>query len=384
MSCHVLDALKVALCFAGLFAGTAWLQAQTFPSESAAKYEALLIEVLEQRVQSELILEGNQLRLGTRPASLLKDMRSVVRASVPYYFEGAVADFKRFRPRVGDALERLDGWTLPAPPAGWIESEWRYYQVENAVQDLLLLAAIDLGVFANETLAEGARAREDLSRDWEDLRGGQDALRVDPLPDFGTTARDASSLDGLGTGGSSSSGALDASSDVARALNALTASVDALSGRVSRLESGDRASGMVPDGRFPTQGVDGGMNLPGAVESAGPRAGGGPSSWPEAFTLAFPESSSALGLSAELGLNALIEWMVVHPELRVLVTGHSDASGGARSNMELSRRRAQTVRYYLLERGIESRRVTAAHFGEERPEWGGAFDRRVEVRLLWD
>jgi len=68
----------------------------------------------------------------------------------------------------------------------------------------------------------------------------------------------------------------------------------------------------------------------------------------------------------------------------VLVTGHSDAVGSARDNMVLSRRRAQVVRYYLLERGIDAQRVTAAHFGEERPEWGAGFDRRVEVRLFFD
>ena len=69
---------------------------------------------------------------------------------------------------------------------------------------------------------------------------------------------------------------------------------------------------------------------------------------------------------------------------RVLVTGHSDASGSERANMELSRRRAQIVRYYLLERGIGEERVTSAHFGEQRPEWGIGLDRRVEVRLMLD
>ena len=105
---------------------------------------------------------------------------------------------------------------------------------------------------------------------------------------------------------------------------------------------------------------------------------------PEQFTLAFPTGGAGLSLSAEYGLNTLIEWMVAYPSMRVLVTGHSDATGDDRANMELSRRRAQVVRYYLLEHGVALERVTAAHFGEQRPEWGGAFDRRVEVRLLFD
>ena len=105
---------------------------------------------------------------------------------------------------------------------------------------------------------------------------------------------------------------------------------------------------------------------------------------PEMLTIQFPSGSAALGLSAEYGLNTLVEWMVAMPSMRLLITGHSDLTGTERANMELSRRRAQVVRYYLLERGIANERVTAAHFGEQRPEWGAGFDRRVEVRLLTD
>ena len=73
---------------------------------------------------------------------------------------------------------------------------------------------------------------------------------------------------------------------------------------------------------------------------------------PESFTLQFPEGSAALSLSAEYSLNTLVEWMAAQPDFRVLVTGHSDATGNERTNMELSRRRAQVVRYYLLEHGV--------------------------------
>ena len=73
------------------------------------QYEALVVEVLESRLQAELTLDGNEVRLRTPSSRLLRSMRDVVRASAPYYFEGGLAEFRRFSPRVSDALDALDG-----------------------------------------------------------------------------------------------------------------------------------------------------------------------------------------------------------------------------------------------------------------------------------
>jgi outer membrane protein OmpA-like peptidoglycan-associated protein len=197
---------------------------------------------------------------------------------------------------------------------------------------------------------------------------------VDAVPDFGPGVQDGSSLDGLSGVGVNGQ---EPPSD--RAFEDLAAAIRALAERVDQLEEGTRAPGTLPviGGGFPERGLDGGW-------AQQPQVSGLVQGLPERFTLQFPEGSAALSLSTEYGLNALIEWMFAYPSLRVLVTGHSDATGNARTNMELSRRRAQVVRYYLLERGVPMERVNAAHFGEGRPEWGGAFDRRVEVTLTMD
>ncbi|WP_157775325.1 OmpA family protein [Hartmannibacter diazotrophicus] len=75
------------------------------------------------------------------------------------------------------------------------------------------------------------------------------------------------------------------------------------------------------------------------------------------------------------------------PELsgaRLLVNGHTDARGGEGYNMELSERRAESVREYLVSHyGISGKRLVAIGFGEERlkdrhdPE--AAANRRVEI-----
>jgi outer membrane protein OmpA-like peptidoglycan-associated protein len=371
MPCHLSGFLKVVMVLScGLLGGlTAW--AQEADGQAVERYRELVVEVLEARLQAEVVPEGNRIRLRTSPNRLLKTMRDVVRASAPYYFEGGIGEFRRFSARVTEGISELDGQTLSSTPRGWTEEDWRYYEVERAIQDVMILVAMDVGVYANGFLSGEVRTRSDLARDWEDLQGGSDPLSPEPLPDFGGGARDESSLDGLG-GGSSTNPDDDA-------LRALEGAIRELIGRVEALERGGTPrppGGGVSGGGFPTAGPDGGWSPGGRTMF--------PGGLPESFTLSFPEGSAALGLSAEYSLNTLVEWMAARPDLRVLVTGHSDATGSERTNMELSRRRAQVVRYYLLERGVSPERVASAHFGESRPEWGGAFDRRVEVRLLVD
>jgi outer membrane protein OmpA-like peptidoglycan-associated protein len=343
------------------------------PSEAARRYEQVVMEVLTERLASEVTLQQGQVALKTPASRTLKDMRRIVQASVPYYLEGALVEFKRFRPRVKEALAALDGWQIPETPRGWEQEEWSYFQVQGALENVLLLVALDMGVFSNKALAQGVRARAELDNDWTQIRGGSDPLDTKPLPDFGGPGGDNSTLDGLG--GANNGGAAGSSEADNEAL------VEALMNLTARIDALERRSGngpaRNPTGGFPSAGTDG-QWMPGRP------ATGLPDRMPESLTIQFPSGSAALGLSAEYGLNTLVEWMVARPDMRLLVTGHSDATGSERANMELSRRRAQVVRYYLLERGIANERVTAVHFGELRPEWGGGFDRRVELRLLTD
>ena len=69
------------------------------------------------------------------------------------------------------------------------------------------------------------------------------------------------------------------------------------------------------------------------------------------------------------------------------VAGHTDSVGNADYNEELSRQRAESVRQYLLDRGVAADRVSARGYGELDPiasnetESGRAMNRRVEFRV---
>ncbi len=75
-------------------------------------------------------------------------------------------------------------------------------------------------------------------------------------------------------------------------------------------------------------------------------------------------------------------------DLRVRVEGHTDSQGSSGYNLDLSQGRADAVRLYLVQQGIDPARMTAVGFGEERPiesnesETGRAANRRVEFHIV--
>lgn len=69
------------------------------------------------------------------------------------------------------------------------------------------------------------------------------------------------------------------------------------------------------------------------------------------------------------------------------VYGHTDSTGSANHNFDLSQRRALSVANYLSRQGVDSRRFAVTGFGATRPiaanstESGRAQNRRVEIQL---
>lgn len=75
-----------------------------------------------------------------------------------------------------------------------------------------------------------------------------------------------------------------------------------------------------------------------------------------------------------------------YPSIKVDISGHADATGTDGYNQALSERRANTVKQYLIRKGVEAGRVSTYAYGESKPvatndtEEGRAQNRRAEVR----
>ena len=73
---------------------------------------------------------------------------------------------------------------------------------------------------------------------------------------------------------------------------------------------------------------------------------------------------------------------------RVQVEGHTDSTGSAKINKKLSKERAESVRAYLVKKGIEGGRLIAVGFGPDKPiadnatPDGQEANRRVEFNIV--
>jgi len=84
-------------------------------------------------------------------------------------------------------------------------------------------------------------------------------------------------------------------------------------------------------------------------------------------------------------LDNIARALLNHPDLHLQVAGHTDAEGIDDFNLDLSTRRALTVRDYLVAHGVNAEQMTSQGFGEQRPVAGNdstegrAANRRVEL-----
>jgi len=80
----------------------------------------------------------------------------------------------------------------------------------------------------------------------------------------------------------------------------------------------------------------------------------------------FTKDRYSLSPEAKEILNRKAAWLVKNPELTVLVEGHTDEKGSKERNFALGDLRAGAVKSFLIRQGIESPRLIAVSFGNER------------------
>lgn len=106
------------------------------------------------------------------------------------------------------------------------------------------------------------------------------------------------------------------------------------------------------------------------------------------YGIHFDTDKADLKVGASKTLEEVVKLLKNHLELAVEIQGHTDSTGGDEHNLELSRRRAATVKSYLLLYGVVGERLTTNGFGESKPvgdnatEEGRALNRRVELHRV--
>ena len=99
----------------------------------------------------------------------------------------------------------------------------------------------------------------------------------------------------------------------------------------------------------------------------------------------FKSGKSEMTFESYQALEPILQQLKQYPEVVIEVRGHSDSVGNYSKNMVLSQQRAESVRQYLISKGIEPERIRAAGFGSSSPiadnrtAAGRAQNRRIEV-----
>lgn len=106
-----------------------------------------------------------------------------------------------------------------------------------------------------------------------------------------------------------------------------------------------------------------------------------------AASIFFATGSSKLLAKSNTALNNVVAILKANPDYKVDINGYTDNQGNADKNKALSEARANAVQDYLVKKGIEAGRLSAAGFGDENPvadnktAAGRAKNRRVEMKV---
>jgi len=135
------------------------------------------------------------------------------------------------------------------------------------------------------------------------------------------------------------------------------------------------------------------VNVPGTIENKGcPEI---QEEEQEILNTAFEnlEFESAKAVIKEVSYTSLEELaalMVTKPNWKLKVSGHTDSQGAAQTNLIISKKRAQAVKDFLSQRGVDVEKIIVQYFGETKPiadnntAEGRQKNRRVEMEVMFE
>jgi OmpA-OmpF porin, OOP family len=102
----------------------------------------------------------------------------------------------------------------------------------------------------------------------------------------------------------------------------------------------------------------------------------------------FKQSSTELLSESTDELNVVASFMKANPQVKILLSGHTDNRGVQADNVKLSQSRVNTVKEYLVKSGIASKRIKGRGYGGTKPIADNSNDdtrklnRRVEFTIV--
>jgi outer membrane protein OmpA-like peptidoglycan-associated protein len=102
----------------------------------------------------------------------------------------------------------------------------------------------------------------------------------------------------------------------------------------------------------------------------------------------FETGKATLLKSSYKALEPTVKGLAKYDSVKVEISGHTDNVGGMEYNQKLSEDRANSVRNYLISKGVAADRISAVGYAYTRPvakndtKAGQAKNRRIEIRIV--
>jgi OmpA-OmpF porin, OOP family len=106
--------------------------------------------------------------------------------------------------------------------------------------------------------------------------------------------------------------------------------------------------------------------------------------------LIFAQGKSVIDPESFSELDEVVQMLKENPRIEIRLEGHTDNVGNPKMNLELSQKRVDAVKKYLVDKGIAKNRIDTKSFGGSQPlgnemtPEARAKNRRVEMRILKD
>ncbi|MDQ6994924.1 MAG: peptidoglycan-associated lipoprotein Pal, partial [Mariprofundaceae bacterium] len=86
----------------------------------------------------------------------------------------------------------------------------------------------------------------------------------------------------------------------------------------------------------------------------------------------FAFDSASLECAGNNLLEAYATWLNANADVKVTIEGNCDQRGSREYNLALGQQRADSVKHYLVQHGVDGSRLDTVSFGEERPVCQGS------------
>lgn len=341
---------------------------------------------------------------------MLTDLNNIVIDAVKYYDFKGLSNFKGFSEEFKKLLHEAASAKYKAPskvPADK-DAQERYFFFQKKMSDLKLRANVEVGNFGAENLLILKGSEEAVvSQATKDSL--LNALHFDPNLALNPESTDYSeatiALLSIGDQsvlypemaiGEPSKDSLSFNEQILKMLEANNAKLDNMQIQINDLRAEQmrqwQASQEKTNQELQTQIEDlrsmildlVKMNTGGAITSAGPEIITGPdiTNLPDAINIYFEKGEVLLNANAQLSLSEVVDILARNPRMKVVVTGYADKTGDEQTNLKLSKERAQRVKKFLAESGLEENRFITRYVGDSNSTNINPQDRKVTLTFV--